>query len=150
MITERTTPSKSWVRDLFPQGSWDQRARHCFMGPQMQEHGEVGQGCLGLSRPIILWLDTSHLHAMYVGIFWRPTHTDWAAARVCRHLVLGEITGEPFFFLKSGFTHFYLNDVKYKEINDEEVQSFWAKFELNTLDMLFGVCLCTCRKINSF
>lgn len=64
-IADRAGKSKSWVRDLFPQGSWDQRARHCFMGPQIHEHGEVGQSCLRLSQPIILWLDTSHLHVRH-------------------------------------------------------------------------------------
>lgn len=50
MITEWITLSKSWVRDLSPQGSWDQRARHCFRAPQMQEHGEVRQGLSGTDQ----------------------------------------------------------------------------------------------------
>lgn len=32
----------------------------------MQEHGEVGWGCLELRRPIMLWLDTSQIHGVYM------------------------------------------------------------------------------------
>lgn len=32
---------------LFPRGRWDQPARHCFRGPPMQEHEEVGQSLSG-------------------------------------------------------------------------------------------------------
>lgn len=136
MTRDKTTPSKSWVRDLFPQGSWDQRARHCFMGRQMQEHGEVGQGCLGLSRPIILWLDTSHLHAIHVGIFWYQTHTELLLMCADTWSSLKELENN----VKSWFTQFYLNGLKYKDINTVHIcRNAKLTKQFGLKDMMFAV-----------
>lgn len=60
VFTDRET--KSWVKVIFPWGSWDRPSRHSFMGPQMQEHEEAGEDCLGPSQPIILRRDAALTH----------------------------------------------------------------------------------------
>lgn len=111
MITEWITLSKSWVRDLSPQGSWDQRARHCFRAPQMQEHGEVRQGLSGTEQAN--YTLARHTACQIRGNLPAPDFRFTLTSCWCPQMDLAEISKvRP-------FTPFQLNGVK-----------LWKQFEL--------------------
>lgn len=62
--TEPENPNREWgIYSLGSRGISEPDA--VFMGLQIHEHREVRQRCLRLNQPIILWLDTSHLHGCH-------------------------------------------------------------------------------------
>lgn len=79
------------MRGFIPSGVVGSASQTLFYGTSNAGTGGGGTGLSGTGRPIILWLDTSHLHGIYM---WESSASEFRFTELQTSVPPAEITGE--------------------------------------------------------